>query len=105
MLFRSVLPVSNKVEEESIALFNQFKEAGFRVEMYDRGQLGKKIRDARGQRIPYLVVLGPRDVEAGTVSVRLRDDTELDPMSVEDFIEMAKHIADNRLSELVLEHA
>lgn len=101
----AVLPVSNKVEVEANALFDQFKAAGFRVEMYDRGQLGKKIRDARGQRIPYLVVLGPRDVEAGTVSVRLRDDTELEPMSVDDFIAMARHIADNRLSELVLEHA
>lgn len=100
----AVLPVSNKVEDEANALFKRFQAAGFRVETYDRGQLGKKIRDARGQRIPYLVVLGPRDVEAGTVSVRLRDDTELEPMSADDFIAMAKHISENRLSELVLEH-
>ncbi|NDJ86674.1 MAG: threonine--tRNA ligase [Chloroflexi bacterium] len=98
----AVLPVSKKVEDEANALASQLKAAGFRTEVFHRGQLGKKIAEARSQKIPYLVVLGPRDVEAGTVSVRLRDDTELDPMSVEDFIRMAQQVRDNRQMDLVV---
>lgn len=99
----AVLPVSNKVQAETNALKARFESEGFRVEIFNKGQLGRKIRDARALRIPYLVVMGPRDVEEGTVSVRLRDDTELDAMSVEDFIKLAKHVSENRLSDLVPE--
>ncbi len=98
----AVLPVSKKVEAEANALMAQLQNAGFRVEVYHRGQLGKKIAEARSMRIPYLVVIGPRDIEAGTVSVRLRDDTELDPMSVADFIAMAQRVRDERRMELVI---
>jgi threonyl-tRNA synthetase len=98
----AVLPVSQKVEEEAQALSHRLADAGFEVEIHGRGSLGKRIRDAREQRIPYLVIIGPRDVEAGTVSVRLRDDTELDPMPVEDFIAMASRVRDEKLVDLVL---
>lgn len=97
----AVLPVSNKVKDEAYALKKQLEGEGFRVEMFERGQLGKKIAEARSQRIPYLIVIGPRDVEAGTVSVRLRDDTELEPMSVQDFLAMAHRVEDERKMELV----
>ena len=99
----AVLPVSNKVQDEAEALMQQLKGEGFRVEIFNKGQLNRKIRDARAEKIPYMIVIGPRDVEEGTVSVRLRDDTELDAMPVADFIAMAKHIRDERLSILVPE--
>jgi threonyl-tRNA synthetase len=97
----AVLTVSNKVQDEAEALVNELANEGFRVELFDRGQLGKKIVEARSQKIPYLLILGPRDVEAGQVSVRLRDDTELEPMPVESFIEMARALIDNKSAELL----
>lgn len=98
----AVLPVSDKVSAEAQALAENLKSNGFRVEVFDRGQLGAKIRDARSQKIPYLVILGPRNVQAGTVSIRLRDDTELEPLSVADFVAMAHQVRDERLVELVI---
>lgn len=97
----AILPVSNKVEAESRALAERLKNLGFRVEIFERGQLGKKIVEARGQKIPYLLVYGPRDVENGTVSVRLRDDTELPAMPIEQFINMARQVIDEKMMELV----
>jgi threonyl-tRNA synthetase len=97
----AVLTVSNKVQDEAEALVNELANEGFRVALFDRGQLGKKIVEARSQKIPYLLILGPRDVEAGQVSVRLRDDTELEPMPVESFIEMARALIDNKSAELL----
>lgn len=97
----AVLPVSNKVEAEAKALAAQLQAEGFRVEVFERGQLGKKIAEARSQRIPYQVILGQRDVENGTVSIRLRDDTELEPMPVSEFIAMARQVRDSRALDLV----
>ncbi|MCI0712532.1 MAG: threonine--tRNA ligase [Chloroflexi bacterium] len=99
----AVLPVSNKVQEEAEALVQKLKAEGFEVELHDRGSLGKRIREAREMRIPYQAIIGPRDVENGTVSVRLRDDTELDPMPVEDFIKLARRVNDEKLVDLVPE--
>jgi threonyl-tRNA synthetase len=101
----AILPVSNKVKDEAEALAARLTGEGFRVEVHHKGQLGKKIATARSEKIPYLVVIGPRDVENGTVSVRLRDDTELEPMPVNDFIQMARHLVTEKSTELVLAHA
>lgn len=97
----AILPISNKVEAEAEDLAAQLRAAGFEVEVNHRGQIGKKIKVARDQKIPYMVIIGPRDVENGTVSIRLLDDTELDPMSVADFIAMASKVRDEKLTELV----
>lgn len=96
----AILPVSNKVEDEAESLALELKNEGFRVEVFSKGQLGKKIVEARLQKIPYLLVLGPRDVEAGTVSVRLRDDTDLGAIPVDEFVAKAKALVENRSLEL-----
>ncbi|MFP4322123.1 MAG: threonine--tRNA ligase [Anaerolineales bacterium] len=92
----AVLTVSNKVDDEAAALAQRLKDEGFRVELFTRGQLGKKIVEARNQKIPYLLVYGPRDVEEGTVSVRLRDDTDLGAMPLADFIAKAHDLVAQR---------
>jgi threonyl-tRNA synthetase len=92
----AILTVSNKVDDAADDLAEELKAAGLRVEVFKRGQLGKKIVEARSQKIPYLLVLGPRDVEDGTVSVRLRDDTELGAMPVDVFIDKAKALIASR---------
>jgi threonyl-tRNA synthetase len=96
----AILPVSNKVEDEAESLALELKNEGFRVEVFSKGQLGKKIVEARLQKIPYLLVLGPRDVAAGTVSVRLRDDTDLGAIPVDEFVAKAKALVENRSLEL-----
>lgn len=96
----AILPISNKVEDEAENLATELKNEGFRVEIFAKGQLGKKIVEARSQKIPYLLVLGPRDVEAGTVSVRLRDDTDLGAIPVDEFVAKAKALVENRSMEL-----
>lgn len=96
----AVLTVSNKVQAEGDALAQKLRDAGFRVQTFERGQLSKKIVEARSEKIPYLLVLGPRDVEAGTVSVRLRDDTDLGAIPVDEFIAKAKGLVESRSLEL-----
>lgn len=96
----AILPVNNKIDEESHALASRLRAEGFRVQVFERGQVGKKIVEARAQKIPYLLVFGPRDVEAGTVGLRLRDDTELGAIPLEDFISKAKQLDSARSMEL-----
>lgn len=96
----AILPVSKKVLDESQALATKLQNAGFRTKIYERGQLNKKIVEARSQKTPYLLIYGPRDVEAGTVSVRLRDDTDLGAIDIDTFIAQAQERVANRSLEL-----
>jgi threonyl-tRNA synthetase len=52
-----------------------------------RETLGKKIRDNQMQKVPYMLILGDKDIEAGTVGVRSREDGDLGAMSLEQFVE------------------
>ena len=66
--------------------FTLFTELGFRVETDVRNEkIGKKIREATLEKIPYMLVVGDRDMEAGTVSVRRRSGEDLGAMSLEQF--------------------
>ena len=59
---------------------------GFRVEVDDRNEkIGKKIREATLEKVPYMIVVGDRDMENKTVSVRTRAGEDLGAMSLEDF--------------------
>ena len=66
-----VLPVSDNFRDYAEEVSKKFMKAGFRVEVDERSeQLGYKIREAQGQRIPYVLVVGANEQEAGNVSVR-----------------------------------
>jgi threonyl-tRNA synthetase len=61
----------------------QLRAGGFRVEVDERREtMRAKIRDAQGQQVPYMLVVGDRDQEAGTVSVRERRQGDIGAMSV-----------------------
>jgi threonyl-tRNA synthetase len=65
----------------------RLKEAGIRVEVDDRSdRMGAKIRDAEKQKIPYMLVVGDREEEAGTVAPRLRSGEQLDPITVDELL-------------------
>jgi threonyl-tRNA synthetase len=82
-----VLTVSEKSEEYGRRVERQLKDAGLRVQGDYRGEkLGAKIRDAQLELIPYMFVVGPKDAEAGTVSVRDRLEGDLGAMSVDEAV-------------------
>jgi threonyl-tRNA synthetase len=64
---------------------------GLRVEVDDRPEtLRYKIREAQGQRVPYMVIMGDREAASRTLAPRLRDGTELKDVPLADFIERLK---------------
>jgi threonyl-tRNA synthetase len=83
----SVLPLSEKTIDFAHKVTQQLKDAGFRVHLDDRNEkLQAKIRDAQLQKIPYMLILGGKEAEAGTVSVRHRAKGDLGPRPLEQFI-------------------
>ncbi|MEZ6094398.1 MAG: threonine--tRNA ligase [Pirellulaceae bacterium] len=82
-----VLTVSEKSEEYGRQVLEKLRAAGLRVEgNFHSEKLGAKIRDAQLELIPYMLVVGPRDAEAGTVSVRDRIEGDLGAMALDDLI-------------------
>ena len=79
-----ILTVSDKTEAYGRELLAEMKKQGFRVEAdFSGDKLGAKIRNARSTKHPYMLVVGPKDAEAGTVAVRSRDAGELGAMPKE----------------------
>jgi len=70
-----VMPISEKHHEAAKKVFAQLEESGIRARVDLRSEkIGYKIREAQGQRIPYMLVMGDREMEEGTLSVRVRED-------------------------------
>ncbi|MDB5195419.1 MAG: thrZ [Parcubacteria group bacterium] len=81
-----VLPVSEKHADYAARVTETLVTAGLRAEVDAANEsLGKKIRAGKGEKIPYLLVVGDAEVEAGTVTAESRDEGKLEAMSVEAF--------------------
>jgi len=81
-----VVTVSDGQLEFARTIFDQLRDLGVRVELDDRNEkLGYKIREAQVQKIPYMLVIGDREVAAGQVSPRRRDGAQLEMMSPREF--------------------
>lgn len=96
-----VLVVSDKFEEYAKRVEQQLREAGLRVGSdYRPEKIGAKIRDAQLSLVPYMLVIGGREVESETVSVRDRIDGDLGAMSVATLVEkMQEEIRERRLRQ------
>jgi threonyl-tRNA synthetase len=82
-----VVPVSDRHNEYAESVAAQLRGAGFRTEVDERRErMQAKLRDAQAQQVPYMLVVGDRDQQAGTVSVRERRQGDLGPQPVSDFI-------------------
>ena len=82
-----MLPISDKSLEAAEEVTTRLAEAGVRVSLDSTSdKVGAKIRNARMERIPYMLVLGAKEVEEGTVSVRHRDREDLGTMPLDRFI-------------------
>ncbi len=83
-----ILPIADTHKEYANEIFEALKEKDFRVELDDENEsLGKKIRKSKMEKIPYVLVLGDKEVEDKTLTVESRDEGNIGQMSVEDLIE------------------
>ena len=91
-----ICPVSEKVADYAKHLYETLKAHGIRVHLDERNEkLPAKIRDAQLQKIPYMLVVGPKEAEAGTVSVRHRSKGDLGARSTADLITALKQEIDS----------
>ncbi len=82
-----VLPISQNYFEYSQKITEKLEAAGIRVEHDTRSEkIGYKIREAQLEKVPYMLIAGEQEMEAGTVSVRSRKNGDMGSMSVDDFI-------------------
>src|SRR5271154_7466056 len=93
----SVLPLSEKIADYAALVTEKLKAAGFRVHLDARNEkLQAKIRDAQMEKIPYMLVLGGKEAEAGTASVRHRTKGDLGPRPLEQFVTDLRAEIDSR---------
>ena len=82
-----VLPITDRSHEYAHTVYQKLFDLGFRVEEDDRNEkIGYKIREAQMEKVPYMLVLGDKEAEAGTVAVRNRKTGETTTMSLDEFI-------------------
>ena len=86
-----VMTITDRVDDFAQKAAEQLRQAGLRVELDARNEkIGYKIRQARNERIPYMLVIGDREAEAGQVAVRKRGEGEMGDTALEDFLAMAQ---------------
>ena len=94
------LPVTDRAVDYCKEQAAKLTAQGYRVTVDTRSEkIGKKIRDAQMEKIPYMLVVGDRDIEAGTVSPRNRADGDLGAMTLDAFTAVLKDVVDNKLKK------
>jgi len=84
-----ILPVRGEYNGYASEVFDKLKEKGFRVELDQREEkLGKKIRDAQMEKIPYMLVIGSKEAQEQTVAVRERQAGDLGSMTLEELVKL-----------------
>jgi threonyl-tRNA synthetase len=85
-----VIPIADRHNDYAEAVLAQLHAAGLRAEVnLSSDRMNAKIRDAQMQKLPYMLVVGDREAEAGQVNLRLRDGSKPGAMSVADFVDLA----------------
>jgi len=93
----AVLPITDRINEYAGKVAQELRAAGMRVEVNVRSdKIGAKIRDAQMQKIPFMLVLGDREVGQGKVAVRERSKGDIGAMSLDEFKEMAQRLVETR---------
>ena len=94
------LPVTDRAADRCAELVKALNAKGYRAEAdYRNEKIGKKIRKAQIEKVPYMVVVGDRDLENGTVSPRHRAAGDLGAMSFEDFEALLKKVVDEKIKD------
>ena len=91
------LPVTDRAADYCAEKAKALESMGLRVEVdYRNEKIGKKIREAQIDKVPYMLIVGDRDIEAGTVSPRHRADGDLGAMAFDEFAALIKSVVDNK---------
>ncbi len=97
-----VIPIADRHLAYAEEVAGKLRAAGLRVQVNSSGdRMQAKIRRAQLEHIPYMLVVGDKEVEAGAVSVRLRTNQNLGQMPVDEFIAMASEVTDTKSLDLV----
>ena len=92
-----LLPVTDRAVDYCREQAAKLTNMGFRVTVDDRSEkIGKKIRDGQMEKVPYLLIVGDRDIEAGTVSPRHRTDGDLGAMTLDAFAAQLREVVDSK---------
>ena len=95
-----ILTITDRANDYAYSLREKLQALGCRVEVDERNEkIGKKIREAQMEKVPYMLVVGDRDVESGTVSVRHRAEGDLGAMSYEQFAALFTDVVANKLKK------
>ena len=93
-----LLPIADRHLDYLYEVKKQLEDKGFRCEVDDRSEkIGYKIREAQLEKVPYMVVVGDKDIENNTISIRKRKEGDLGAMTVEQFLEKIVLDRDNKV--------
>lgn len=96
-----ILPVTDRANEYAKELEEKLKDEDIRVELDIRNEkIGYKIREAQLEKVPYMIILGDKEVEAGNVSVRARKDGDLGSMEFDTFLARIKEEIEKKISHI-----
>lgn len=91
-----IIPISDRHFDYAQKVLEQLKDANIRVEVDSRAEtMQSKIRDSQLQKIPYMIIVGDKEVQAGTVAVRTRDGKDLGSLQLADFIQKVNNEINN----------
>ncbi|MFQ5701645.1 MAG: threonine--tRNA ligase [Acidobacteriota bacterium] len=93
----AILPITDRVNDYADRIAGRFKADGFRVALDRRGEkIGHKIRDAQMQKTPFMLIIGDREVEAGTIALRSRSQGDRGTMHLDEFRDMLSDLVSHR---------
>jgi threonyl-tRNA synthetase len=95
-----ILPISDKFLEYAKTILHKLKKADIRAEIDDRNEkIGKKIRDTELMKVPYMLVIGEKEMNEGKASIRRQGKGDLGAKLVEEFIVDIKNEIEERVGE------
>ena len=93
----SIIPISDQFSDYSKHIYQSLKEQGIRVELNDQAEsMQKRIRTAESQKIPYMLIIGQKEQQEKTVSLRARGRKDLGSMEIEEFLTKLKKEIENK---------
>jgi threonyl-tRNA synthetase len=93
----AVLPITNRINDYAEKIAEELKEAGFRVETNLKSdKIGAKIREAQLQKVPFMLILGDKELEEQKVAVRERKKGDIGQMTLDEFKEIASLLKQTR---------
>ena len=91
------LPIADRHQDYCREMMQKLSDAGVRVELDDRSEkIGFKIRSAQMEKIPYMILVGDKDIEAGTISVRSRKNGDEGATTIDEFVSRIKEEIDSK---------